>query len=92
MIYNGFCFSPEGRRIQAAIDASQANVNGTARLKLYKGNVMVTGRRSPTSLYDQEVVTFEEDRVYDQRDAQGFIKLNALRLRLAAAGKTRGGS
>jgi argininosuccinate synthase len=83
LIYNGFWFSPERRALQALIDATQANVTGTARLKLYKGNVVVTGRRSPLSLYDQDVVTFETDRVYDQRDAEGFIKLNALRLRLA---------
>jgi argininosuccinate synthase len=83
LIYNGFWFSPERRALQALIDATQANVSGTARLKLYKGNAIVTGRRSPLSLYDQDVVTFEADRVYDQRDAEGFIKLNALRLRLA---------
>jgi argininosuccinate synthase len=84
LIYNGFWFSPERRALQALIDATQANVTGTARLKLYKGSVVVTGRRSPLSLYNQDVVTFEADRVYDQRDAEGFIKLNALRLRLAA--------
>ena len=83
LVYNGFWFSPERRALQALIDATQANVTGTARLKLYKGNAIVTGRRSPLSLYDQDVVTFEADRVYDQRDAEGFIKLNALRLRLA---------
>ena len=73
--------------LQAAIDASQTNVNGTARLKLYRGSVIVAGRKSPTSLYRQDIVTFEADSVYDQRDAEGFIKLNALRLRLAAAAK-----
>jgi argininosuccinate synthase len=83
LIYNGFWFSPERRALQELIDATQASVTGTARLKLYKGNAIVTGRRSPLSLYDQDVVTFEADRVYDQRDAEGFIKLNALRLRLA---------
>ena len=83
LIYNGFWFSPERRALQELIDATQANVTGTARLKLYKGNAIVTGRRSPLSLYDRDVVTFEADRVYDQRDAEGFIKLNALRLRLA---------
>jgi argininosuccinate synthase len=83
LIYNGFWFSPERHALQALIDATQANVTGTARLTLYKGNVIVTGRRSPHSLYDQDVATFEADRVYDQRDAEGFIKLNALRLRLA---------
>ena len=87
LVYNGFWFAPERRMLQAAIDESQAGVNGRARLKLYKGGVTVTGRRSADSLYDREVVTFEEDQVYDQRDAEGFIKLNALRLRLAGKGK-----
>ena len=82
LIYNGFWFSPERRMLQAAIDASQAAVSGTVRLKLYKGSVTVVGRQSPNSLYSLEHVTFEEDSVYDQRDAQGFIKLNALRLKL----------
>ncbi len=82
LIYNGFWFSPEREMMQAAIDHSQARVNGTVRLRLYKGNVIVEGRRSPDSLYSLEHVTFEEDSVYDQRDAEGFIKLNALRLRL----------
>ena len=82
LIYNGFWFSPEREMMQAAIDHSQARVNGTVRLRLYKGNVIVEGRRSPDSLYSMEHVTFEEDSVYDQRDAEGFIKLNALRLRL----------
>ena len=84
MIYNGFWYSPEREMLQALIDKSQARVSGTVRLKLYKGNVWVTGRRSPVSLYNQELVTFEADTVYNQRDAEGFIKLNALRLRLAA--------
>jgi argininosuccinate synthase len=66
------------------IDKSQVRVTGTARLKLYKGSVRVTGRRSPASLYDRDLVTFEADQVYNQRDAEGFIKLNALRLRLRA--------
>jgi argininosuccinate synthase len=83
LIYNGFWFSPERRALQALIDSTQGAVTGTARLKLYKGNVIVTGRKSPFSLYDQDVATFEADQVYDQRDAEGFIKLNALRLRLA---------
>ncbi|RKQ68222.1 argininosuccinate synthase [Oceanibaculum indicum] len=83
LIYNGYWFSPEREMIQAAIDASQKYVSGTVRLKLYKGNVDVVGRKSPHSLYSAAHVTFEEDTVYDQRDAQGFIKLNALRLRLA---------
>ena len=84
LVYNGFWYSPEREMLQALIDKSQARVTGSARLKLYKGNVMVTGRRSPMSLYDRELVTFEEDAVYNQRDAEGFIKLNALRLRLRA--------
>ena len=81
LIYNGFWFSPERDMLQAAIDQTQGRVTGTVRLKLYKGNVMITGRKSPHSLYDADIVTFEEDQVYDQRDAEGFIKLNALRLR-----------
>ncbi len=83
LIYNGFWFAPEREMLQAAIDETQKNVTGTVRLKLYKGNVIVEGRKSPFSLYDEDVATFEEDTVYDQRDAEGFIKLNALRLRLA---------
>jgi argininosuccinate synthase len=82
LIYNGFWFAPEREMLQAAIDWSQAYVTGTVRLKLYKGNVAVVGRESPYSLYDQDLVTFEEGAVaYDHRDAQGFIRLNALRLR-----------
>ena len=84
LIYNGFWFSPERRMLQALIDKSQENVEGVVRIKLYKGSVSVVGRKSPNSLYSQAHVTFEEDAVYDQRDAEGFIKLNALRLRLAA--------
>ena len=83
LIYNGFWFSPEREMLQAAIDHSQAKVGGTVRLKLYKGQAIVTGRKSPHSLYSEKVVTFEDDQgAYDQRDAEGFIKLNALRLRL----------
>ena len=82
LIYNGFWFSPEREMLQALIDKSQEFVTGTVRLKLYKGNVIVQGRKSPHSLYSLAHVTFEEDAVYDQHDAQGFIKLNALRLRL----------
>ena len=82
MVYNGFWFSPEREMLQAAIDQTQANVTGTVRVKLYKGTVAVVGRKAPNSLYDQETATFEADSVYDQRDAEGFIKLNALRLRL----------
>jgi len=81
-IYNGFWFAPEREMLQAAIDLSQKFVNGRVRLKLFKGNVGVVGRDSPYSLYDQDLVTFEEGKVaYDQRDAEGFIRLNALRLR-----------
>ena len=83
LIYNGFWFSPEREMLQAAIDHSQEKVAGTVRLKLYKGSVSVVGRKSPNSLYSEKVVTFEDDQgAYDQRDAAGFIKLNALRLRL----------
>ena len=82
LIYNGFWFAPEREMLQAAIDKANERVTGTVRLKLYKGNVIITGRKSPHSLYDEDVVTFEEDTVYDQRDAEGFIRLNALRLRL----------
>ncbi|MDP6787638.1 MAG: argininosuccinate synthase [Rhodospirillales bacterium] len=87
MVYNGFWFAPERRMLQAAIDESQTRVSGRVRLKLYKGSATVTGRQSPDSIYDRDVVTFEEDKVYDQRDAQGFIRLNALRLRLAGKRK-----
>jgi argininosuccinate synthase len=81
-VYNGFWFSPEREMMQAAIDEASENVTGTVRLKLYKGNVTVTGRKSPVSLYSAETATFEADEVFDQRDSEGFIKLNALRLRL----------
>jgi len=82
-LYNGFWFSPEREMLQAAIDKASERVTGTVRARLYKGNVMITGRKSPRSLYDEAIVTFEDDAgAYDQRDAQGFIKLNALRLRL----------
>jgi argininosuccinate synthase len=85
LIYNGFWFSPEREMLQALIDKSQEHVAGKVRLKLYKGNATVIGRESPQSLYDQELVTFEEGTGgYDQRDAAGFIRLNALRLRIAA--------
>ena len=82
LIYNGFWFSPEREMLQALIDESQKNVSGKVTLKLYKGNAIVVGRSSESSLYSQEQVTFEEDDVYDQSDAEGFIKLNALRLKL----------
>ena len=81
-IYNGFWYSPEREMMQALIDKSQEDVYGTVRLKLYKGSATLVGRKSSRSLYSMEHVTFEEDKVYDQRDAEGFIKLNALRLRL----------
>ncbi|RYF94412.1 MAG: argininosuccinate synthase [Caulobacteraceae bacterium] len=82
LVYNGFWFAPEREMLQAAIDYSQQKVTGQVRIKLYKGNVSIIGRTSPNSLYDQELVTFEEGKVaYDHRDAAGFIKLNALRLR-----------
>ncbi|GBQ28906.1 argininosuccinate synthase [Acetobacter estunensis NRIC 0472] len=93
IIYNGFWFSPERRMLQALIDASQHSVTGRVRLKLYKGNVICVGRESPNSLYDTRVVTFEDDEgAYNQQDAQGFIKLNALRLRLGGQIGRRGGS
>jgi argininosuccinate synthase len=93
LIYNGFWFSPERHMLQALIDASQNSVTGTVRLKLYKGNVIVIGRESPHSLYSTRMVTFEDDQgAYNQQDAAGFIKLNALRLRLAAAAGRRGGA
>ncbi len=82
LIYNGFWFSPEREMLQALIDKSQEHVSGTVRLKLYKGSVRVVGRKSPNTLYSLSHVTFEEDAVYDQHDAEGFIKLNALRLKL----------
>ena len=82
LVYNGYWFAPEREMLQAMVDASQERVSGTVRLKLYKGGVRVIGRRSPHSLYSEAHVTFEEDSVYDQRDAEGFIRLNALRLKL----------
>ena len=91
LIYNGFWFSPEREMLQAMIDRSQESVEGKVRLKLYKGNVIVTGRESPLSLYSEELVTFEDDHgAYDQKDAAGFIRLNALRLRTLAARRRRG--
>ncbi len=87
MIYNGFWFSPEREFLQAAITESQKNVTGDVRCKLYKGTCHIVGRRSPYTLYDPEVVTFEADDVYNQQDATGFIKLNALRLRINANAK-----
>jgi argininosuccinate synthase len=91
LIYNGFWFSPEREMLQALIDKSQKDVEGEVRLKLYKGNVIVTGRRSKKSLYSDALVTFEDDRgAYDQKDAAGFIRLNALRLRTLAARDRKG--
>ncbi len=91
LIYNGYWYSPEREMLQAAIDRSQELVSGTVRLKLYKGSVDIVGRDSPYSLYSQEHVTFEEDDVYDQADAGGFIKINALRLRLLKARDLKAG-
>ncbi|MBL8628730.1 MAG: argininosuccinate synthase [Rhodospirillaceae bacterium] len=88
LVYTGYWFAPERLMLQAAIDETQKRVNGVVRLKLFKGSVSVVGRKSPNSLYRMDYVTFEEDSVYDQHDAEGFIKLNALRLRL---GKMAGG-
>ncbi|TDH37695.1 argininosuccinate synthase [Pseudohoeflea suaedae] len=91
LIYNGFWFSPEREMLQAAIDHSQRDVEGTVTLRLYKGNVMVAGRSSPKTLYSDSLVTFEDDQgAYDQKDAAGFIKLNALRLRTLAARNRKG--
>jgi argininosuccinate synthase len=84
LVYNGFWFSPEREALQRLVDDIASTVTGTARLKLYKGNVTIAGRKAPKSLYRPDIVTFEEDTVYDQRDAQGFIKINALRLRIRA--------
>ena len=90
LIYNGFWFSPEREMLQAAIDHSQAHVTGTVRLKLYKGSANVVGRASPASLYSEAHVTFEDDAgAYDQKDAEGFIRINALRLKLLAARNRR---
>ena len=84
LVYNGFWFSPEREALQALIDQTQQRVTGVVRLKLFKGLASVAGRKSPNSLYRLDYVTFEEDSVYNQKDAEGFIKLNALRLRLRA--------
>jgi argininosuccinate synthase len=91
MIYNGYWFSPERELLQSLIDESQKTVNGVVRLKLYKGTVMTVGRSSPhDSLFDIAISTFEDDKgAYDQADAAGFIKLNALRMRIAANKKKR---
>jgi argininosuccinate synthase len=86
LIYNGYWWSAERKMFQAAIDESQTFVNGIVRLKLYKGNVVVVGRQSEQSLFDEAVATFDDDGgSYNQQDAEGFIKLNALRMRIAAS-------
>ena len=84
LVYNGFWFAPERLMLQAAIDEAQRDVTGTVRLKLYKGNCVVVGRKSPRSLYRDDYATFEADQVYQQYDAEGFIRLNGLRLKLRA--------
>jgi argininosuccinate synthase len=85
MIYNGYWWSPERKMMQAMIDASQAFVNGVVRMKLYKGAAIVAGRKSDDSLFDAKIATFDDDGgAYNQKDAEGFIKLNALRMRIAA--------
>jgi len=82
LVYNGFWFAPEREALQRLVDDIAQAITGTARLRLYKGSITVAGRKAPRSLYRPDIVTFEEDSVYDQRDAQGFIRLNALRLRI----------
>jgi argininosuccinate synthase len=89
LVYYGYWFSPERTMLQAAIDESQKNVTGTARLKLYKGNCDTVGRKSPVSLYNPDLATFEADTIYDQKDAEGFIRLNALRLRVGGKASTK---
>jgi argininosuccinate synthase len=84
LVYNGYWFAPERLMLQAAVDEAASHTTGVARLKLYKGNITITGRKSPYSLYDEDVATFETDEVYDQKDAHGFIRLNSLRLRMRA--------
>jgi argininosuccinate synthase len=85
LVYNGYWWSPERKMLQMAIDESQQYVNGVVRVKLYKGHVSVVGRKSDQSLFDESIATFEDDAgAYNQQDAEGFIKLNALRMRIAA--------
>jgi argininosuccinate synthase len=84
MVYNGYWFSPERDMLQALVDQAQKNVNGMVKLKLYKGNCMVVGRKSNMSLYSEDFATFEGDEVYNQKDAEGFIRLNGLRLKIAS--------
>jgi argininosuccinate synthase len=90
LVYNGYWFSPEREALQKLIDESQKGVTGDVRVKLYKGTCTVTGRRSKYSLYNPQIATFEEDEVYDQKDAAGFIKLNALRLKVRAQVRKQG--
>ena len=90
-VYYGFWFAPEFELMRKIIDETQKNVTGEVRLKLYRGNVIVVGRRSPFSLYSEAFATFERDNVYNQRDAEGFIKLNALRLRMRQMAKQSNG-
>ncbi len=91
LVYNGFWFSPEREALQALVTETQRDVTGVVHLKLYKGNISVAGRKSPKSLYDPKIATMEgEVSTYDQSDATGFIRLNALRLKLRALVKTRG--
>ncbi len=90
LAYNGFWFSPEREALQTLVDEIAARVTGTARLKLYKGGVRIAGRKAPGTLYRPDIATFEEDAVYDQRDAAGFIKINALRLRIRSEANRRG--
>jgi argininosuccinate synthase len=89
LVYYGYWFSPERRMLQAAIDEAQRRVTGTARLKLFKGALTVAGRKSPVSLYRYDLATFEEETVYDQKDAAGFIRLNALRLKVGSRVKRK---
>jgi argininosuccinate synthase len=90
LVYNGYWFSPEREMLQSMMDEIQRSVTGTARLKLYKGSVSVVGRKAPGGLYHPEFATFEADAVYNQQDAEGFIKLNSLRLRIRRMLKNRG--
>src|SRR5512146_2034370 len=91
LVYNGFWFAPEREALQAYVEESQKNVTGTVRVKLYKGNIMVSGRKSPVSLYNPHIATMEADptKAYNQDDATGFIRLNALRLKVAAKVQTK---
>jgi len=89
LIYNGFWFSPEMKLMQSMVDQTQENVSGVVRLKLYKGNVQTLGRKSDYSLYSEDFATFEKDSVFRQKDAEGFIRLNALRLRIQSLMKSR---